>query len=92
MNIDYLKVNQKLYDTMWNPLKVLAIKRNSMIEDETGQHKFKKITGKHRCIHCKAWTDEAKTVKHKNNYYCIEHEPKKDRSGNRIGLSIDVRR
>jgi hypothetical protein len=91
MQIDYLKVNQKLYDTMWSNLRVLAIKRNSMVEDETGQCKFKKISGKHKCLRCKAWIDKDKIIKHKNNYYCPEHEPQKDRSGNRVGLSIDMR-
>jgi hypothetical protein len=92
MIIDYLKVNQKLYDTMWSNLRVLAIKRNSMIEDETGLHKFKKIAGKHRCLGCKKWIDEGLMEKHKNNWYCKIHIPKKDRSGNRIGLSLDIRR
>jgi hypothetical protein len=92
MQIDYLKVNQKLYDTMWSNLKVLAIKRNSIIEDETGQHKFKKMPNHHHCIKCHQWPLIKDSVKHKGNYYCLSCEPKKDRSGNRIGLSIDTRR
>jgi hypothetical protein len=88
MQIDYLKVNQKLYDMMWSNLKVLAIKRNSIIEDETGKCKFKKMPGHRRCIKCGNWPLIKDSVKHKGNYYCLACEPTKDRSGNRIGLSI----
>jgi hypothetical protein len=88
--IDYLKVNQKLYDKMWSNLKVLAIKRNSMIEDETGEHKFKKMKGFHRCIGCKEWHPINKTIKIGNNYYGLDCVPKKGREYNRFGKAKKV--
>ncbi len=83
------KTNQYLSDLFWKPLRDLSIKRNGLLEDETGKRKFKKIKGYHRCVKCREWKSEKKMDKSANNWYCIYScLPKIDRRMNNGKLNF----